>query len=365
MFDDVEIKPQSNNPQQNLIDSQSNEVIPNNNNLTFFEWNNFKNKDEYPNLAIIGKPGSGKSSLAQWLGSIFSGFTIAIAPHWKSGDFPTADIICGKGRNYGDEVEKEPLISFQELLSGKHNPSCLGVIKTIHKEMTDRYQLDDYDNPQFSFPITLILDEYNSWAKKKGLNDYMGELLREARKVNIRIIILCHQFNVKPLGFEGEGDIRKSINQIRLNSHATEEAKVRLNNAKFNSHNYLYWETINQELIKSKRPCLIDDILAEIPDLSNWLATPNPHQLVLGNNPQSRPQLPTPTSPPPPTYNTTAISHVADNPQHQHFAKYLDNLYEIDYPQPTNSCPHCESNHIINWGQGRKKCKSCNRTFSV
>jgi hypothetical protein len=267
------------NPQSNELMPSNSLTIPNNNNLTFFDWNNFKNKDEYPNLAVIGKPGSGKSTLAQWLGAIFGGFTIAIAPHFKSGDFPTADLICGKGRNYGkDTIDVEPKL-LSELLE-KDSINCIEIIKSIHLTMTLRYKNDNYEDPKISPPITLILDEWNSYTTK-GLSEYVGELIREARKVNIRLIFLCHESNAKAWGFEGRiTELRKSINQIRLNTHALEEARIRLNNAKFNSANYEYWESVNKYLASSNRPCLIDESIAEVPNLSNWLSQPNPHQKV-------------------------------------------------------------------------------------
>ena len=160
-------------------------------------------------------------------------------------------------------------------------------------------------------------------------------------------------------------DIRKSINQIRLNSHATSEAKVRLNNAKFNSPNYNYWEEVNRILANSKRPCLIDDKLAQIPDLSNWLASPNPHQIVLGNNSHQQLHQQPPTAPPTSTYKPYYANDVGKYPHHQQLAQYLDNFYEIDYPQPTITCPHCQGIKIIKWGKNRLKCKDCNKTFSV
>ena len=268
-------------------------TFQNDSNLNYFDWNNFKNKDEFPNIAVLGKPGSGKSTLGQWLGAMLGGLTIAVAPHWKQGDFPTADIICGRGRNYGDDIKTEPIgENFNDILNGRINVSCVGMVKAIHQVMTYRYQLDDYENPKVNPPITLILDEYNSYACKKGLSEYMGELLREARKVNIRLIFLCHQFNVKALGIEGQGDIRKSINQINLTVHAKEVALTNLNKAKTNSKDFEYWTEVTNTLSNNNRACLVDNDIAIVPDLSTWLAQPNPNQRVLGIS-QISPSFPT------------------------------------------------------------------------
>lgn len=326
--------------------------------VTLFDWNNFKNGDEFPNIAVIGKPGSGKSTLGQWLSAMFGGLTVAIAPHYQTGDFPTADIICGKGRNYGTEIEKEPLIPFNELLTGKHNLSCLGMIKSIHNEMTRRYQLPDYSNCE---AITLILDEYNSYACKKGLSEYIGELLREARKVNIRLIFLCHQTNVKSWGIEGNGDIRKSINQVNLVSHALELAKTSLNNCKINSNNYYYWSEVIEVLKANKRACLVDDYLAEIPDLTNWLATPNPNQLVLGIENTTHGTAHTAQS-----RNTLPLWEDTRNTWEE--VEVLERVFNLD--TDTEHCPKCDSINVKNngktsAGKPRKRCNDCGVTWSL
>jgi hypothetical protein len=350
--------PQNNYQDELVTEGESSPLETNQHNINLFDWENFKNKDEFPNIAVIGKPGSGKSTLGQWLGAMFGGLTVAIAPHYQSGDFPTADLICGKGRNYGTEIEKEPLILFDELLTGKHNLSCLGVIKSVHNEMTRRYQSPDYSNCE---AITLILDEYNSYACKKGLSDYIGELLREARKVNIRLIFLCHQTNVKSWGIEGNGDIRKSINQVNLVSHALDLAKTSLNNCKINSNNYYYWLEVIEILKGNKRACLVDDYLAEIPDLTNWLATPKPNQLVLGNQNTAHCTAPTTQS-----RNTLPLWDCTQDTRDE--GETLERVFNLE--TDTEHCPKCDSINIKNngktsAGKPRKRCNDCGVTWSI
>lgn len=171
-----------------------------------FDWSNLRNATTYPHLIIEGKTGQGKSTLTEHLCSLLGGKAIAVAPHWEPGDFPSADLIVGIGRDYGGAIQSEPMVDWADILGGQV-VSVTGFIKSLHAEMIQRYK-SDRSNCK---PVNIILDEFNAYAKKDGVGDLIKELIREARKVKIRLILLCQGTEVKSLGIEGEGSLRQNL----------------------------------------------------------------------------------------------------------------------------------------------------------
>jgi hypothetical protein len=90
-------------------------------------------------------------------------------------------------------------------------------------EMDLRYKSRSDGNENFDF-LNIIVDEYAAIAAsdecKQVAPTWIKSLAREARKVNIRLIILTQGAEVKALGLEGEGSLRECFTYIRLGRFA-------------------------------------------------------------------------------------------------------------------------------------------------
>ncbi|HEY9859940.1 MAG TPA: hypothetical protein V6D16_10570 [Candidatus Obscuribacterales bacterium] len=203
-----------------------------------FDWGNFRsNPDQFPHLMILGKTGSGKSLLSEWLLSQLGGKVTAVTPHRSPSDWKGIKVVGG-GRNF------QAIAEFFSELTG---------------EMQRRYQLYDIGRTDFD-PWNIAIDELPAIMAAPECGDVptqLKELIREARKVKIRLLLLTQGAEVKALKFEGEGSIRDSLTFIRLGNFATDHAR------KLKDDDLLNW------LKSQKRPCLVDDSPAIVPNLKS------------------------------------------------------------------------------------------------
>ncbi|HEY9874470.1 MAG TPA: hypothetical protein V6D12_13600 [Candidatus Obscuribacterales bacterium] len=201
-----------------------------------FDWGSFRsNPDQFPHLMILGKTGSGKSMLAEWLLSQLGGKVTAVTPHRSPKDWQGIKVVGG-GRDFEAIAE-----FFTELA----------------EEMGDRYRLYDVGKTDFE-PWNIAIDEIPAILAAPQCGDVptqLKELIREARKVKIRLVLLTQGAEVKALKVEGEGSIRDSLTFVRLGNFAVDHARKLKDEALLN-------------LVKSqKRPCLVDDQPATVPNL--------------------------------------------------------------------------------------------------
>lgn len=253
--------------------------------VAWFDWDLLlKQPDTYPHLAFVASTGSGKSTLAEWMASKVEGLNFALAPHWKPGDFSKADIVLCQGRNFGyDSREYEILetksgekiigefpVKFDDILQGK-NPTYCQFMRSLLDEMDRRYRLRergeldlDGDHPR----LNILCDEYNAVAKLPGMKQCLSQLLRESRKVGIRLFLLIQSDQVKSLGIEGEGDLRFNLSYVRMGGMALDHLRWIVEKMRANHPNRNEWETLWGELQQEKRPCMVEDQPAKVPDLS-------------------------------------------------------------------------------------------------
>jgi len=247
--------------------------------VPLFDWSLLATQaDEYPHVAILNKTGGGKSVLAQWLAKSMGGKIIVLDPHYEPGSYEAADIVTGVGRNTGESAE-----SWQEILDKKGNvvgekgepeidqphqlASCTQMINWIHREMVSRYQLRAQGQKEFE-TLNIILDEFSSYSKKEGVSVRFKELIREARKVRIRLYVLIQGSQVSDLGLEGSSDLRSNLTFIRLGKFALEYANSQLRNAKPNTVAYQEWSDKVKVLRQANRPALVEEIPADVPNLA-------------------------------------------------------------------------------------------------
>lgn len=205
------------------------EILPDNNapeELNFFDWNLFNaDPNKWPHLAIVGGTGDGKSYTTERLVTALDGEILICHPHKKPSDYPGYRAIYGGGRNYGD-WDNDPSANFDLLLSGNAGKvSCASFLKGLEEEMDLRYKRYEQGDESYS-TVNVILDELNTTLSKiPAAVDCLKNLLREARKVKIRLLCLLQSDSVKSLKIEGEGVLRHCFRFVRLGEFAVNHAR--------------------------------------------------------------------------------------------------------------------------------------------
>ncbi len=320
---------------------------PSSDSLQLFDWQRFNTeRDDFPHVAIAGKTGGGKSYLAEFLATLFEGYTIAVSPHWKKGDFTSADLVVGWGRNTGESAQFEH--SFADIMTGQFNVSVGGFMYALLQEMDRRYQLDPKTQEYMGAndpEIVVILDEFNLYANLEGLPIITKQLLREARKVRIRLIPLVQGTEVKAMGVEGEGQLREQLTFIRVKNKAKEFA-----DQEFSKHcrdeKAGYWGMVKNFISSSRYSCFVEDMPAQIPDLTEWKKQQPPLAKLAGFGVQQKISV---CEPEPFTDGSCTDAQVAD--------------------LSTKVCPNCGSEDVrtngkTSSGATRYRCKSCDKSWS-
>jgi predicted RNA-binding Zn-ribbon protein involved in translation (DUF1610 family) len=314
--------------------------------IQLFSWERFNTeRNEFPHILIAGKTGGGKSTLAEYLASLFDGIVIAVAPHWTKGDFTSADLVVGWGRNEGEIVDFK--YSFAQILTGEINVTVGEFMGALFKEMDRRYELTPTqervgDNEQ---PITVILDEFNMYANMENLPPITSKLLREARKVGIRIIVLAQGTEVEALGCKGQGQIRESFTYILVKNKAKEYADLAVKKA-YKSPSEQYARNVKTFIETTPFSCFVDGDPALIPDLTEWKKQQPPLANLAGFGVQTK----TPVCEAEPFTDGGCTDAQGDN-------------------LSTEVCPNCGSENVRTNGKTssgaiRYRCKSCDKTWS-
>jgi energy-coupling factor transporter ATP-binding protein EcfA2 len=262
-----------------------------------FDWTLFKTQpNEYPHALLLGASGDGKSTLAENLSGLMQPSTVyAVVPHWQSGEFSVCDRVLAVGRNVGDGFDGDPtmvqpLYTWQDIegLPAEAPVSACELLHALYWEMHRRYQLD----PSGRFlggagkEIVVILDEFLLYAKLPGVASLWKKLVREARKVKIRLILLVQGDSVAALGIEGEGDIRENLTYIYLKQFAVQHLDQCYNKSSSDRIPYYQWV---REQFQTHRPCMVEDELAILPNPGqyneNSKQIPTPSHATLSGRP--------------------------------------------------------------------------------
>lgn len=198
--------------------------------LKLFDWGDIQqHPDRYPHLLLLGKTGAGKTWLGERLLALLGGDALVIHPHAAPRDFAGYQVIGG-GRNY---------------------PAITAAIDRLHSEMNLRYQRRDKGDEGYR-PLTVLIDEFPSIAHFCG-KDVIAQILalvREARKVQIRLVILSQGAEVKALGIEGQGSVRECFTFIRLKGFAEDFARKQ-------------GDTVYTWVGGQRFPCMVEDSPAD------------------------------------------------------------------------------------------------------
>lgn len=188
----------------------------------FFDWEDLKDGDRYPHIGVAGATGDGKTTVATFITQKSGGTVVAIDPHYRPGNYSHCMAIHAKGRNYGN-WDDSLAGDLSALLDG--NMDYCSVLKSLEEEMDRRYKLYEVGEVNFD-RLEVILDEFNTFieANPGALECYL-KLLREARKVGIRLLFLLQSDLAKDMKLEGRTSARKCLKWLRLGEFAQNYAR--------------------------------------------------------------------------------------------------------------------------------------------
>lgn len=241
-------------PKQDVIEAEVEDA-----HVEWFDFSTIGNdRDKFPNVIIMGEPGSGKTSLAEYLGVVLkANKRYAVHPHAKPGDFAGFNAVLGGGRNYGTPDDEE--VTWADIESVKVKPTIAQTLKALLVLMNERYKRYYQGDTAFD-DVDVYIDELPSIVSnlgKKFFASIMPQLLMECRKVGIRLWLLAQGSQVRMLGLEGMSDLREGITFIRLGRLALKHNRDKA------------VEIILQQMA---RPCLVDDSPAKLPGWSEMSA---------------------------------------------------------------------------------------------
>lgn len=206
-----------------------------------FDWSLLRSKPNlFAHLAVVAPTGGGKTVTGEWLGDLIgTGHEVKVVTTKRKSNQWRGMPVVGTPRDFAAIAEE------------------MADLKT---EMTER--MEDLDSVEDLPQLVRVFDELAAMAVNIDNFD-LGTFIREARETGVRIIALCHGEQVKLLGLEGESDTAEGLTWVRLGKFAIKHAR------KLVSKNEL--TDADLEWLKSQeRPCMVNEELAVIPNLSGW-----------------------------------------------------------------------------------------------
>jgi hypothetical protein len=155
--------------------------------------------DNVQRCLIVGASDSGKTTLLQWLVSrrLQTSKVIVIDPHAYPQKWPGC-VVVGTGRNY---------------------PEIARALDALVSLMTKRYEEigKGMVAEQAHSRITILIDEWRAIVYNvKDASDAIKALLTESRKAAFSVFVATHSDRAKPLGLEGEYDLKDGFAVVRL-----------------------------------------------------------------------------------------------------------------------------------------------------
>jgi hypothetical protein len=155
--------------------------------------------DSVQRCLIVGASDSGKTTLLQWLVSrrLQTSKVIVIDPHAYPQKWPGC-VVVGTGRNY-PEIAKA-LDALVSLMTKRYEEIGKGIVAE-----------------QAHSRITILIDEWRAIVYNvKDASEAIKALLTESRKAAFSVFVATHSDRAKPLGLEGEYDLKDGFAVVRL-----------------------------------------------------------------------------------------------------------------------------------------------------
>lgn len=155
--------------------------------------------DNVQRCLIVGASDVGKTTVLQWLVTrrAAAGRVVVIDPHAGPGKWPVQDII-GLGRNYA-QIDRA-LDALVHLMTKRYDEIGQGLaVEGSHP------------------PVTIVIDEWRAIvANVQRAAQTIKALLTESRKAAFSVFVASHSDRAKPLGLEGEYDLKDGFAVVRL-----------------------------------------------------------------------------------------------------------------------------------------------------
>lgn len=188
---------------------------------------------------IIGDTGTGKSTIAQWLAYQVGGEVTVYDPDAAPDEWVGLNVVGRRG-------------DFEAIQSG---------MASDLEELQRRIELrgESGDKALAGKESVLIAEELPVLKEEVEIAaEWLIKHARRGRKPKRFVIGLAQDDNVKTLGIEGEGGVRKCFRMLRLGKFAVTHAKSLKDTA------LVEW------LKAGKYRCTIDDSPCQLPDLSSY-----------------------------------------------------------------------------------------------
>lgn len=157
--------------------------------------------DSVQRCLIVGASDSGKTTLLQWLVSrrLNTSRVIVIDPHSYPEKYPASCDVIGQGRNY-PEIERA-LNALVKLMTKRYDEIGRGLVAEMHHSR-----------------VTILIDEWRAITGALGrpASDAIKALLTESRKAAFSVFVASHSDRARPLGLEGEYDLKDGFCIVRL-----------------------------------------------------------------------------------------------------------------------------------------------------
>lgn len=188
---------------------------------------------------IIGDTGTGKSTIAQWLAYQVGGEVTVYDPDAAPDEWVGLNVIGRRG-DFG-AIQSSMAADLEELqrrieLRGESGDKALAGLESV----------------LIAEELPLLKEEVEIAA------EWLIKHARRGRKPKRFVIGLAQDDNVKTLGIEGEGGVRKCFRMLRLGKFAVTHAKSLKDTA------LVEW------LKAGKYRCTLDDLPCQLPDLSSY-----------------------------------------------------------------------------------------------
>jgi len=157
--------------------------------------------DNFQRVLIVGASDTGKTTLLRWLVArrLAASKVVIIDPHGWPGKWPTRAIVVGTGRAYTD-IDRA-LTYLVQLMGKRYDEIGRGEKAEMgHDKMT------------------ILIDEWRAITGNLGrpAGDAIKALLTESRKAAFSVFVASHSDRAKPLGLDGEYDLKDGFAVVRL-----------------------------------------------------------------------------------------------------------------------------------------------------
>jgi energy-coupling factor transporter ATP-binding protein EcfA2 len=147
-------------------------------------------------VLIVGGSGSGKTTLLQHIAAKRQGDVIVVDPHDDRRTWPGNCQVVGGGQDY-EAIER----------------LLLGLVERVKERYQQRAR---GEAPEFDW-LTLVMDEWRAIVQNTNhCGDSMKTILTGGRKVRMGTVIGSHSERARPLGIDGEADLKDGFILVRL-----------------------------------------------------------------------------------------------------------------------------------------------------